>query len=257
MADDPSESVVESPGPSLSLITQKEVQSKAFRPFLTLLMNAFRNQLFKVVKGCGELELSSSLVGSHPSLLSPDQTGAADLLGSCRKNIHYAICVTKVFEKPAGSSKSKQASYLSGDKAAEQLYSFIAHHLTRNPRVLSAQALLLFKPIVESFCRFLKMSLADSATLDQFRMAIEVKYRSDPALWAPHTDSTCSPARPVQKTQAGEKRKRSYNKEPKKAEPGPKTNTDKHVVVIDLEEFDEFDTADLQLSEKEHKKAKH
>ena len=66
---------------SLSAITPQEVKSKAFKPYMTLLMNAFRNSLFEVVLANDELEFSKSTIGSTSSLIPPHAEGAKEDLG--------------------------------------------------------------------------------------------------------------------------------------------------------------------------------
>jgi len=201
MASDPPDSFSESSAPSLSKISLQEVQSKAFRPFMTIIMNAFRNELFQIIKGNEELALSSSLIGTLFSLLHPLQQGAKEIVGSCRNNIRFAISAKDVF---ICEKEEKESGFLSGAKPADQLSTFITHHRKRNPRVLSDKSLSAIQPVVDSFCFFLRESLK-AATLEQFRLAIEAKYHSDISLWPPHTDSTSSPLQPSSK--AGEKRK--------------------------------------------------
>jgi len=108
MASDPPDSFSESSAPSLSKITQGEVNSKAFRQFMTILMNAFRNELFLIIKANDELEFSSSVIGTVPSLLHPRQEGPKETVGSCRNNIRYAISSKLVF------IQEKEESLLSG-----------------------------------------------------------------------------------------------------------------------------------------------
>ena len=167
---------------------------------MTIISNAFQNELFKIIRHNDELAFSSSLIGNHPSLLLLGQEGAQPVLGSCRANMRFAISAKEVF---VWEEEKKEEGSLSGAKAAAQLSTFLTHHSTRKPRVLSDKSLTAIQPVVESFCCFLRESLK-GATLEKFRLfrlSIEAKFRSDITLWPPFTDSTSSPSK------AGEKRK--------------------------------------------------
>ena len=168
---------------SLSSISYGELQSKAFRPFMTLLMNSFRNKLFIVIKENDELELSLSTIGTVPTLLNPFDEGTKEKLGSCRNNIRFALQAEKVYVK------TNDGKFLSGSKAAKELMTFIVHHQQKKPLSISEKSLSAISPIVESYCMFFEESLKDGTSLQQFRLAIEATFRSDIKLWPPHAKS--------------------------------------------------------------------
>jgi len=173
----------------LSQITLQEVKSKDFRRYMTILMNAFRNALFKVVKANGEVDFSSSTTGSFAALIPPSQEGAKELFGSCRNNIRFALSGPAVFVS------SKGEKVLSGVRASSELWSFIQHHREKDKKTISEKSLKEMEDIVKGFCDFLLLSLKDGVSLQQFRLAIETKYGSEASLWPPGCDSTYSPGR--------------------------------------------------------------
>ena len=173
----------------LSQITLQEVKSKAFRPYMNILMNAFRNALFKVVEANGEVDFSSSTTGSFAALIPPSQEGAKELFGSCRNNIRFALSGPAVFVS------SKGEKVLSGVRASSELWSFIQHHREKDKKTISEKSLKEMEDIVKGFCDFLLLSLKDGVSLQQFRLAIETKYGSEASLWPPGCDSTYSPGR--------------------------------------------------------------
>ena len=203
MAANSSKSSSSSSVASLSAITPGEVKSLAFRPYLTLFMNAFRNALFCVVVSNEEVEFSSSTTGTFASLIPPLQEGSKELFGSCRNNIRYAISSPVVFKRRSVEE------FLSGEKASAELSSFIKHHREKEKKTISDKSLGEMKPIVKCFCDFLKLSLTNGTTLEQFRLAIETKFRSDVSLWPPGTDSTYSSPMKEDKEEKGVKRKRA------------------------------------------------
>jgi len=197
----------ESPEGGSSTITAAEVKSKAFRPYMTMFMNAFRNCLFKVVLENDEEEFSSSTTGTLFSLIPPFEEGSKEEFGSCRNNVRYALCSPAVF---IGKGKEK---FLSGERASKELLSFVKHHQNKVPKTISEESLKEMVFIVNNFCDFLKWGL-NGATLEQFRLHIETKFGSDVSLWPKGTDTTHSPLKKGQERKGQEmKRKREEKSE--------------------------------------------